>query len=92
VVVADVPPKETVLAGVKFVPVTVTFVPPVAGPVVGDTPETEGRFENEVVSRSPSTWSEPAAAQNASVPQATPASETVDELAASLVSESLFAI
>ena len=37
-----VPPNFTVFAPVKFVPVIVTGVPPVAGPEPGETPVTVG--------------------------------------------------
>jgi len=40
--VAAVPPKETVSPAAKFVPVTVTAVPPDAGPVAGFTLLTVG--------------------------------------------------
>jgi len=40
--VALVPPKLTLAPGVKFVPETVTCVPPVVLPDVGLTPLTEG--------------------------------------------------
>ena len=36
------PPKVTEVAPVRFVPVMVTEVPPVAGPVAGDTDVTVG--------------------------------------------------
>jgi hypothetical protein len=39
---AAVPPKFTAVAPVKFVPVMVTLVPPVAGPLVGETEVTVG--------------------------------------------------
>ena len=41
-VVAAVPPKSTAVAPVKFVPVTVTEVPPTAGPEDGLTDVTVG--------------------------------------------------
>ena len=40
--VAAVPPKETAVAPVKPVPVSVTAVPPAVGPVVGLRPVTAG--------------------------------------------------
>jgi hypothetical protein len=40
--VAAVPPKVTVAPAAKFVPVIVTAVPPVAGPLIGDTLLTVG--------------------------------------------------
>ena len=40
--VAGVPPKVTLVAPVKFVPVIVTVVPPSVVPVAGDTEEIEG--------------------------------------------------
>jgi len=40
--VAGVEPKVTALAPIKPVPVTVTTVPPVAGPVAGDRAVTVG--------------------------------------------------
>ena len=40
--VAAVAPKLTAVAPVKLVPVMVTLVPPVAGPVVGETAVTVG--------------------------------------------------
>ncbi len=39
---AALPPKDTVSPAAKFVPVTVTAVPPDAGPVAGETPLTAG--------------------------------------------------
>ncbi len=39
---AAVPPKVTAVAPVKPVPVIVTFVPPVAGPAVGEIELTVG--------------------------------------------------
>ena len=39
---ADIPPKFTVAPATKFVPVTVTEVPPAAGPEFGETPVTVG--------------------------------------------------
>jgi hypothetical protein len=39
---AAVPPKATALAPVKFVPVTVTAVPPATGPAFGLTAVTVG--------------------------------------------------
>ena len=41
-VVAAVPPKRTPVAPVKPVPVMVTVVPPVTGPLAGKTPVTTG--------------------------------------------------
>ena len=38
VMVAAFPPKVTALALVRLVPVRVTVVPPVSGPVFGETP------------------------------------------------------
>ena len=43
---AGVPPNETVLPAVKFVPAIVTFVPPVAGPLFGVTEVTVGGSAN----------------------------------------------
>ena len=40
--VAGVPPKLTAVAPMRLVPVMVTLVPPVAGPVVGETAVTVG--------------------------------------------------
>ena len=40
--VAGVPPKVTVVAPMKSVPVIVTVVPPAAGPAPGETPLTVG--------------------------------------------------
>jgi len=40
--VAATPPKRTLVAPVKFVPVMVTVVPPVLGPEVGETLVTVG--------------------------------------------------
>ena len=40
--VAALPPKETVSPAAKFVPVTVTVVPPDAGPLAGETALTVG--------------------------------------------------
>jgi hypothetical protein len=40
--VAVLPPKATVLPAAKFVPVTVTVVPPDAGPLAGETALTVG--------------------------------------------------
>ena len=40
--VAAVPPKVTVAPVTKFVPVMVTAVPPVSGPLVGSTDVTVG--------------------------------------------------
>lgn len=37
-----VPPKVTLLAPMKFVPVIVTLVPPELGPLEGETPVTVG--------------------------------------------------
>jgi hypothetical protein len=39
---AATPPKETVLPAVKFVPEMTTLVPPVVGPLFGETPVTVG--------------------------------------------------
>ena len=42
---AAVPPKLTAVAPVKSVPVMVTTVPPVVGPVFGEIAETDGTYE-----------------------------------------------
>ena len=40
--VAAAPPTVTVAPAAKFVPVSVTAVPPAAGPDTGDTPDSVG--------------------------------------------------
>jgi hypothetical protein len=53
--VDGIDPKSTPVAPVKFTPVTVTVVPPVVGPDVGDRAVTAGRGET-YVNMSPAPW------------------------------------
>lgn len=49
---AGVPPKVTVLAAVKLVPEMTTLVPPVVGPLLGETPVTVGATASAVDQKS----------------------------------------
>ena len=57
--VAAVEPKLTPVAPVKFVPVIVTWLPPAAGPEVGETAVTLGPFTNTHVPPMPSPFAGP---------------------------------